>query len=70
MKAKKDPLRRQLKIKQLTSGDESHDKAFEMGYRKAKGQNFARTLMETPANYMTPKDFAKVSPIVSLKDFP
>jgi leucyl aminopeptidase len=57
LKAKKESLRK-LEIKPLSSN--SSLECWTSGLKKATGQNFARTLMETPANYMTPQDFAKV----------
>ena len=32
-----------------------------VGKRKAIGQNLARTLMESPSNFMTPTEFARVT---------
>jgi len=55
LKAKKSTLK-DLKIKQLSQEDTS---SWSSGVKKAKGQNLARTLMETPANYMTPTLFAQ-----------
>lgn len=55
LKAKKDGLKN-LTVQPLNS--ESSD-SWSAGVKKAKGQNFARTLMETPANYCTPKLFAE-----------
>ena len=56
LKAKKETLKT-LKIKSLNQDDTTQ---WSNGMKKAKGQNFARTLMETPANYMTPTLFAQV----------
>lgn len=56
LKAKKDALKN-LNIKPLHGNLSSE--SWSSGLKKAKGQNFARTLMETPANYLTPKLFAK-----------
>jgi len=55
LKAKKDPLKK-LSLKPL---NETATNEWKCGENKAKGQNFARTLMETPANHLTPKIFAK-----------
>ena len=57
LKAKKETLK-VLNIKPLNQEDDST--LWSSGVKKAKGQNFARTLMETPANYMTPTIFAQV----------
>ena len=57
LKAKKETLKA-LNIKPLNQEDDST--LWSSGVKKAKGQNFARTLMETPANYMTPTIFAQV----------
>ena len=57
LKAKKETLKA-LNIKPLSQEDDSIP--WSSGVKKAKGQNFARTLMETPANYMTPTLFAQV----------
>ena len=71
LKAKKETLKA-LNIKPLTQETEGPFKyhatlwsnlLWSSGVNKAKGQNFARTLMETPANYMTPTIFAQVSDI-------
>ena len=56
LKAKKDPLKK-LSLKPL---NDTTTNEWQCGEKKAKGQNFARTLMETPANHLTPKIFAKV----------
>jgi len=56
LKAKKETLKA-LNIKPLNQEDDST--LWSSGVKKAKGQNFARTLMETPANYMTPTIFAQ-----------
>ena len=56
LKSKKETLKN-LKIKPLDENNEQ----WQMGVKKAKGQNFARTLMETPANHLTPQIFARVS---------
>ena len=56
LKAKKDTLK-DLKVRPL--GEEGTS-LWTSGLEKAKGQNLARTLMETPANYMTPTLFAQV----------
>ena len=56
LKSKKESLKN-LKIKPL----EENNEQWQMGVKKAKGQNFARTLMETPANHLTPQIFARVS---------
>ena len=60
LKAKKDSLKKDLQINPL-SGNEGH--GWNSGLQRAKGQNLARTLMETPANYMTPQLFAEVCSI-------
>jgi len=60
LKTKKEDLKK-LKIKAL---DEEQSADWLLGMKKAKGQNFARTLMETPANHMTPSDFAKVKEVI------
>ena len=57
LKAKKETLKA-LNIKPLNQEDDST--LWSSGVKLAKGQNFARTLMETPANYMTPTIFAQV----------
>ncbi len=57
LKAKKSPLSK-LKIKAY--GDVESEKDWTVGERKALGQNLARTLMETPANFLTPIEFARV----------
>ena len=57
LKAKKETLKA-LNIKPLSQEDDTT--LWSSGVKKAKGQNFARTLMETPANYMTPTLFAQV----------
>ena len=56
LKAKKHTLK-DLKVRPL--GEEGTS-LWTSGLEKAKGQNLARTLMETPANYMTPTLFAQV----------
>ena len=58
LKAKKDPLKK-LTLKPLND-ETGATNEWQWGVNKAKGQNFARTLMETPANHLTPKLFAKV----------
>ena len=58
LKAKKDPLKK-LSLKPLND-ETGATNEWHWGVNKAKGQNFARTLMETPANHLTPKIFAKV----------
>merc|ERR1712223_1642268 len=55
LKAKKDSLK-DLKVKPLS---EEGISLWSSGLKKADGQNLARTLMETPANYMTPTLFAQ-----------
>ena len=62
LKAKKDPLKK-LSLKPL-NGTATNE--WKCGENKAKGQNFARTLMETPANHLTPKIFAKVMKAIAL----
>ena len=62
LKAKKDPLKK-LSLKPL---NETTTNEWQCGEKKAKGQNFARTLMETPANHLTPKIFAKVMYLFSI----
>ena len=57
LKAKKDTLK-DLKVRPLSQEGISF---WSNGLKKAEGQNLARTLMETPANYMTPTLFAQVS---------
>ena len=64
LKSKKESLKN-LKIKPLDENNEQ----WQMGVKKAKGQNFARTLMETPANHLTPQIFARVSLILILPNF-
>ena len=64
LKSKKESLKN-LKIKPLDENNEQ----WQMGVKKAKGQNFARTLMETPANHLTPQIFARVSDILFLPNF-
>ena len=56
LKAKKETLK-SLKINLL---NEDNSTQWLSGVKKANGQNFARTLMETPANYMTPTLYAQV----------
>ena len=65
LKAKKETLKA-LNIKPLSQEDDTT--LWSSGVKKAKGQNFARTLMETPANYMTPTLFAQVR-IILIKYF-
>ncbi len=56
LKAKKDSLK-SVAIKPL----DDPTLHWTQGVKKAKGQNFARTLMETPANHLTPHLFAKAA---------
>ncbi|XP_069679643.1 cytosol aminopeptidase-like isoform X2 [Periplaneta americana] len=44
---------------QLCSENEAERTAWERGVIKAQAQNVARNLMDTPANYMTPRIFAQ-----------
>ena len=60
LKAKKETLKA-LNIKSLSQEEDTT--LWLSGVKKAMGQNFARTLMETPANYMTPTIFAQVGNI-------
>ena len=53
LKAKKDTLKN-LEIQPFSEGSAE----WNSGSVKAKGQNLARTLMETPANHLTPEKFA------------
>ena len=53
LKAKKDALKN-LQLKPLSENSQD----WQSGIVKAKGQNLARTLMETPANHLTPEKFA------------
>merc|ERR1711962_415479 len=55
LKAKKDSLK-DLNVRPLS---EEGISLWSSGLKKAEGQNLARTLMETPANYMTPTLFAQ-----------
>ena len=65
LKSKKESLK-SLKIKPL---DEGNAEQWQVGVKKAKGQNFARTLMETPSNHLTPQIFARVSHFLFLPNF-
>ena len=53
LKAKKETLKN-LQLKSLSENVQD----WQSGLAKAQGQNLARTLMETPANHLTPEKFA------------
>ena len=70
LKAKKETLKA-LNIKPLSQETDTtlwSNLLWSSGVNKAKGQNFARTLMETPANYMTPTIFAQVC-IIEIQNY-
>ena len=58
LKKKKDEDRKEFPA--LKPLEKERDDEWNCGKIKARGQNIARTLMETPANYMTPTLFAEV----------
>ena len=58
LKAKKHSLAK-LEIQALD--ENKAGKEWTVGKRKGLGQNLARSLMESPSNVMTPREFAKVS---------
>ncbi|KAG8321805.1 cytosol aminopeptidase-like [Homalodisca vitripennis] len=52
------PERRKIKIPDVVMYGDCDWKKWRIGVEKAEAQNFARKLMETPANLMTPRAFA------------
>ncbi|XP_046674590.1 cytosol aminopeptidase-like [Homalodisca vitripennis] len=54
----RDPARRKIKIPDLIMYGDCDWKKWRIGLEKGEAQNFARKLMEAPANIMTPRTFA------------
>jgi len=55
----KNPARRNVKVPDIVMYGECDWKKWRIGLEKAEAQNFARRLMEAPANLMTPRTFAQ-----------